>query len=143
LEFKYINMKRRPFFRSMLLGALASGLFSRETRAADHPAGQESLEPGEIRHMVIFDLSHAEGSVEAKKFLQDGIRILTGIPVVRNFQAFKQVSPKNDYQYGFSMVFASREDYSTYNQHPQHVAFVQDRWNKEVSRFLEIDFEDL
>ena len=127
----------------MVLGAIASGLFSREARSADLTAVQEPLTPGEIQHMVIFDLSYAEGSREAKKFLQDGTRILTGIPVVRNFQAFKQVSPKNDYQYGFSMVFASREDYSTYNQHPQHVAFVQDRWNKEVSRFLEIDFENL
>jgi hypothetical protein len=127
----------------MLLGTLASGLFSREARSAVLPADQRSLEPGAIQHMVIFDLSCTKGSGEAKKFLQDGIEILTGIPVVRNFQAFKQVSPKNDYQYGFSMVFASREDYSTYNQHPHHVAFVQDRWNKEVTRFLEIDFENL
>jgi hypothetical protein len=140
LEFKYINMKRRPFFKSMVLGTLASGLFSREARSADLPSDQGSLQQGAIQHMVIFDLSYTEGSGEAKKFLQDGTRILTGIPVVRNFQAFKQVSPKNDYQYGFSMVFASREDYSTYNQHPHHVAFVQDRWNKEVTRFLEIDF---
>ena len=57
------------------------------------------------------------------------------------FQAFKQVSPKNDYQYGFSMVFANQADYTTYNEHPDHVAFVQDRWMKEVSAFLEIDFE--
>jgi hypothetical protein len=133
-------MKRRPFFKSMVLGTLASGLFSREARSADLPSDQGSLQQGAIQHMVIFDLSYTEGSGEAKKFLQDGTRILTGIPVVRNFQAFKQVSPKNDYQYGFSMVFASREDYSTYNQHPHHVAFVQDRWNKEVTRFLEIDF---
>lgn len=124
----------------MVLGTLASGLFSREARSADLPSDQGSLQQGAIQHMVIFDLSYTEGSGEAKKFLQDGTRILTGIPVVRNFQAFKQVSPKNDYQYGFSMVFASREDYSTYNQHPHHVAFVQDRWNKEVTRFLEIDF---
>lgn len=127
----------------MALGTLASGMLSREARSMDHPAIRENLEPGEIQHMVIFDLSHAEGSGKAKKFLQDGTTILTGIPVVRNFQAFKQVSQKNDYQYGFSMVFTNREDYSTYNQHPHHVAFVEDRWNKEVSRFLEIDFESL
>lgn len=127
----------------MVLGTIASGLFSREARSADLAAVRESLIPGEIQHMVIFDLSYAEGSGEAKKFLQDGTRILTGIPVVRNFQAFKQVSSKNDYQYGFSMVFTNREDYSTYNQHPAHVAFVQDRWNNEVVRFLEIDFETL
>ena len=51
------------------------------------------------------------------------------------------MSVKNKYQYGFSMVFANQEDYSTYNNHPDHVAFVQDRWMKEVTDFLEIDFE--
>ena len=91
--------------------------------------------------MVIFNLSYPEGSADAGKFLADGTRILTGIPVVRNFQAFKQVGVKNDYQYGFSMVFSTREDYTTYNNHPDHVAFVQDRWLKEVTDFLEIDFQ--
>ncbi|MBE9518785.1 MAG: Dabb family protein, partial [Bacteroidetes bacterium] len=33
------------------------------------------------------------------------------------------------------------EDYNTYNQHPDHVAFVQERWLKEVTDFLEIDFK--
>ena len=93
----------------------------------------------EIQHMVIFNLPYAEGSVEADKFLEDGTRILTAIPVVNNFQAFHQVSEKNDYQYGFSMVFANQEDYNTYNMHPDHVAFVEERWMKEVTDFLEID----
>ena len=91
--------------------------------------------------MVIFNLPYPEGSADAEKFLADGTRILTGISVVRNFQAFKQVSVKNDYKYGFSMVFTNREDYTTYNNHPDHVAFVQDRWAGEVTEFLEIDFE--
>ena len=43
----------------------------------------------EIQHMVIFNLPYAEGSVEAGKFLEDGTRILTAIPVVKNFQAFQ------------------------------------------------------
>lgn len=127
----------------MTLGALASGLFTQEVRATDMHGDQEPLKEGEIQHMVIFNLAHPEGSAEAKRFLQDGKSILTGIPVVQNFQSFKQVSPKNEYQYGFSMVFANREDYSTYNQHPHHVAFVQDRWDREVTEFLEIDFTNL
>ena len=92
-----------------------------------------------LQHMVIFNLPYQAGSVKARTFLEDGTRILTAIPVVQNFQAFKQVSEKNDYQYGFSMVFANQEDYNTYNEHPDHVAFVQDRWLKEVTDFLEID----
>lgn len=95
----------------------------------------------EIQHMVIFNLPYPEGSEEARQFLEDGIRILTSIPVVQHFQAFRQVSEKNDYQYGFSMVFASQEDYDTYNNHPDHLAFVQERWTKEVTGFLEIDLK--
>ena len=92
-----------------------------------------------LQHMVIFNLPYQDGSVEARMFLEDGTRILTAIPVVQNFQAFKQVSEKNDYQYGFSMVFANQDDYDIYNNHPDHVAFVQERWLKEVTDFLEID----
>ncbi|NQU52594.1 MAG: Dabb family protein [Bacteroidetes bacterium] len=91
--------------------------------------------------MVIFNLPYPKESSKAIKFIQDGTRILTEIPVVQNFQAFNQVSIKNKFQYGFSMVFANPEDYKTYNNHPDHVAFVQDRWMKEVTDFLEIDFE--
>jgi len=95
----------------------------------------------EIQHMVIFNLPYPEGSWEARQFLEDGTRILTAIPVVQHFQVFRQVSGKNDYQYGFSMVFASQDDYDTYNNHPDHLAFVQERWTKEVTGFLEIDLK--
>ena len=99
------------------------------------------LNKGEIQHMVIFNLQSQKGTVQAKQFLEDGKRILSAIPVVQNFQSLNQVSVKNDYEYGFSMIFTNREDYDTYNNHPEHVAFVESRWEKEVSRFLEIDFE--
>ena len=99
------------------------------------------LKGAEIQHMVIFNLLYEEGSAEARIFLEDGKRILSAIPVVKSFQAFQQVSIKNNFQYGFSMVFANQEDYTTYNNHPDHVAFVQERWMKEVSEFLEIDFK--
>jgi hypothetical protein len=38
-------------------------------------------------------------------------------------------------------VFSDQDDYSTYNNHPDHVAFVEQRWMKEVTDFLEIDFK--
>jgi hypothetical protein len=134
-------MKRRTFFQGVGLTALFSGLLSQEALAKNTRMKDCSLKKEEVQHMVIFNLSYPEGSADAEKFLADGTRILTGIPVVRNFQAFKQVSVKNDYQYGFSMVFSNSEDYTTYNNHPDHVAFVQNRWLKEVTDFLEIDFQ--
>jgi len=55
----------------------------------------------------------------------------------------RQVSPKNDYHFGFSMEFADQKAYSGYNDHPDHVAFVRDRWMPEVEKFLEIDYVPL
>ncbi|MEK7718345.1 MAG: Dabb family protein [Bacteroidota bacterium] len=92
--------------------------------------------------MVIFDLKHEKGSEAETRFLADGKRILTHIPVVRDFRVLDQVSFKNDYHFGFSMFFSNRADYETYNNHQDHVAFVENRWKKEVTRFLEIDFKE-
>ncbi len=95
----------------------------------------------QIKHMVIFNLVYGAQSPETEKFLADGKALLTSIPVVREFEVLRQVSPKNDYDFGFSMVFDSQADYETYNNHPVHQSFVAERWLKEVSRFLEIDFK--
>lgn len=99
--------------------------------------------PTRIKHMVIFNLIHGKDSPLTEKFLSDGQRLLTSIPVVRDFEALLQVSAKNDYDFGFSMIFDSDKDYEEYNNHPIHRGFVEERWKKEVSRFLEIDFRDL
>ena len=133
-------MKRRKFFKGLGLATLFGGVFTQKAIAAGASPADFQLKGQEIQHMVIFNLPYKKGSSKAVKFLNDGNRILTGIPVVRNFQVFLQVSSKNEYQYGFSMVFSSREDYDAYNIHPDHVAFVEERWMKEVTDFLEIDF---
>jgi hypothetical protein len=41
------------------------------------------------------------------------------------------------------MDFADQAAYDGYNAHPRHVAFVRDRWDREVETFLEIDYEAL
>lgn len=95
-----------------------------------------------IRHTVVFTLKHAPGSAEEAAFLADGKRILTAIPGVQKFEALRQTSRKNgnDYAYGFSMEFADQAAYDGYDSHPDHLAFVRDRWIPEVSKFLEIDY---
>lgn len=95
-----------------------------------------------IIHSVIFTLKHAPGSDAERKFLNDAM-VLTTIPGVQNFRQFRQVSRKNDYRFGFSMEFADKAAYAGYDSHPEHVAFVRDRWVPEVERFLEIDYEEL
>ena len=95
-----------------------------------------------IRHTVVFTLKHAAGSPEEGAFLRDA-KVLAAIPGVESFEQLRQVSPKNDYAFGFLMEFADQAAYSAYNDHPDHVAFVRDRWVPEVERFLEIDYVPL
>ena len=92
-----------------------------------------------IRHTVIFVLKHAHGSLQEKMFLRDA-KVLTEIPGVTKFEQLRQVSKKNDYEFGFSMEFKDQAAYDAYNVHPKHVKFVRERWEREVERFLEIDY---
>ena len=96
-------MKRRNFFGKLGAASLFTGLFTREAISQGSLSPSSQLKSDEIQHMVIFNLPYKKGSSKAVKFLNDGNRILTGIPVVREFQVFLQVSAKNDFQYGFSM----------------------------------------
>lgn len=92
-----------------------------------------------IIHTVVFKTKHALGSEEERDFLKAGIA-LGELPMVRNFQCYKQVSKKNDFEFGFSMEFMSQRDYDAYNEHPEHRDFVQSRWQSEIEDFLEIDY---
>ena len=92
-----------------------------------------------IRHTVTFSLVHEPGSAEERDFLQ-AAEHLAGIPGVEAFELLAEVSPKNGYRYGISMEFADRSAYERYNEHPDHVRFVQERWLSEVSDFLELDY---
>jgi hypothetical protein len=96
------------------------------------------LTNGRIRHSVVFTLTHPEGSAEEADFL-DAIVRLEAIPGVEAFELMREVSPKNDYRFGLTMEFADPSAYSAYNEHPEHVTFVQSRWDAEVTDFLEID----
>ena len=40
------------------------------------------------------------------------------------------------------MEFADRAAYERYNEHPDHIRFVTERWLSEVRDFLELDYAD-
>lgn len=92
-----------------------------------------------IRHTVVFSLKHPSGSTAERDFLQAACA-LTVIEGVRNFECLRQTSPKNNYTFGLSMEFADEAAYAFYSEHPDHVAFVQQRWIPEVAEFMEIDY---
>jgi hypothetical protein len=92
-----------------------------------------------IRHTVAFTLVHPPGSERESNFLEAAEGLAT-IPDVEAFELLAEVSPKNDYRFGISIEFADRTAYDRYNEHPDHVRFVHDRWLSEVSEFLEVDY---
>jgi hypothetical protein len=92
-----------------------------------------------IRHTVVFTLKHPKGSAEEQDFFK-ALMKLAAIPGVENFECMKQISRKNDFEYGLSMEFANQQAYDKYNNNPEHVAFVQKRWLSEVENFMELDF---
>lgn len=92
-----------------------------------------------VRHTVVFSLRHDPGSAEAESFL-DALRSLGSIDGVRELEVVRQVSVKNTYGLGVVMEFDDQAAYEAYDAHPDHVAFVADRWDAEVTDFMEIDF---
>lgn len=99
-----------------------------------------ALEGTRIRHTVAFTPAHAPESREEDDFLA-AAALLEHIPGVEAFEILRETSPKNGYRFGISMEFADAAAYAAYNEHPEHVRFVQERWLVEVEAFLEIDYE--
>lgn len=93
-----------------------------------------------IKHSVIFKLKNTIDPTQQGSFFSAAGQ-LSAIPGVLNFEIHLQVSPKNNYEYGISMEFASQSDYDQYNNHPAHQAFIEKYWLTCVAEFLEIDYE--
>ncbi|HEY8663768.1 MAG TPA: Dabb family protein [Propionibacteriaceae bacterium] len=96
-----------------------------------------------IQHTVVFRLAHEAGSSAETEFLSTARTTLTAIPGVTEFTINRQVNPKSDLVWQFSMVFTDQAAYDAYNTHPGHVRFTTSRWQSEVAAFQEYDFETL
>lgn len=97
-----------------------------------------TLAEDRIRHSVTFTPTHAAGSREEADLLA-AIQALAAIPGVEAFELMREISPKNDYRYALTMEFSDASAYQAYTEHPEHVAFVNQRWDPEIADFLEID----
>jgi hypothetical protein len=87
----------------------------------------------------MFTLKHETGSDAEREFMESAL-ILAEIETVKRFERLRQVSMKCDHEFGFSMEFESMVDYETYDDHPIHIRFVNERWIPEVESFQEIDY---
>ena len=92
-----------------------------------------------IRHTVAFRLKHIPGSTAERDFLQAACE-LAKIAGVEKFECLRQRSVKNSFSFGLSMEFSDEAAYAFYSNHPDHTAFVQQRWIPEVEEFMELDY---
>ena len=129
-------MKRKDFLKTAT--ASVAGLAVASLASCTEATAE--LKPGEIQHTVMFKLASGKDSEATTKFLNDARRILSAIGSVKNFRIYKQVSPKTDFDFHFTMIFENQEAYTAYNEHPDHVGFVKERWVPEVTIFQEADF---
>ena len=98
------------------------------------------MEKVSIHHMIIFSLKHEAGSEAAEAFLRDAEHQLTLIPGVKQFRGFR-LKTSNPFDYGISMIFDSQEDYAAYATHPLHDNFEDNRWKREATRAMVIDYD--
>ena len=91
-----------------------------------------------IRHAALFRLKESKGTAGEASFLA-ALSTLRAIAGVQDFRIDREISPKNPFDYAVSMIFADQAAYNGYNDHPDHVAFVQNRWIPEVAEFMEHD----
>ena len=91
-----------------------------------------------IQHTVAFRL---DAAADADAFWRR-VDALSGIGGVRQFRVLRQVGQKNDFTHALSMYFESQAAYDGYNDHPDHVAFVQEVWLPSVADFVELDYVD-
>ena len=92
-----------------------------------------------IRHTVAFRLKNISAA-ESEAFFRE-LNDLKKIPGVKKFSVHAQVGKKNNFTHGVFMDFKSQEAYTAYNNHPQHVAFVKNYWEKYVEDFIELDYD--
>jgi len=95
-----------------------------------------------IIHTVVFKLKYGRDSDEEKNFLS-AAKQLASIPGVKNLQSFRQISKKNDFDFGLSMEFETMETYEAYNRHDDHQSFIKNYWIDAVEDFMEIDYKQL
>lgn len=90
-----------------------------------------------MQHTVTFRLNE---DVDQEWFLAKA-RELANVPGVLEFEVLQQVGQKaTQFHLALSMWFNSDADYASYNDHPEHVDFVENVWIPNVAEFLELDY---
>ncbi len=91
-----------------------------------------------IRHAGLFNFKNNVTNQEKDDFFV-ALKALSNIPGVQELEISRQISPKNNFQFAFSMCFDSNELMTAYASNPKHDDFVQHFWLTFVADFMEVD----
>ena len=94
-----------------------------------------------INHGVVFTLKK-DSVLSQEEFFAEALK-LKKLDMVKKFKIVRETSSKNQFEFGLFMKFKTPEAYELYNNHPDHVSFVQNIWIPNIEDFMEIDYEKL
>ena len=73
-----------------------------------------------IHHSVYFKFKLGLSAIEIQDFFK-AANLLSAIPGVQNFEVVKEISPKNDFEFGLSMVFVMLAPMESRNERMQGI----------------------
>ncbi len=130
---------------SLLWGCVSNGShYDRPTgndRGDSSTVGTTAPRPASINHVVFFKLTDA---AKADALVADCDKLLAGIPSVTSYFCGRHIDTGRDsvddgYDVGLYVGFDSKEGYSAYLVHPDHLALVA-KWGPD---FAEVQVRDV
>ncbi|WDE95416.1 Dabb family protein [Lentisphaera profundi] len=94
-----------------------------------------------INHGVVFTLKK-DSALSREEFFAEALKLKKINPVIK-FKIVRETSSKNTFEFGLFMKFQNPEAYALYNNHPDHLHFIQNIWIPNIEDFMEIDFEKI
>lgn len=99
-----------------------------------------------VEHVILFNVSPPQGESadeHAATLMRDGRDILGAIPGVRRVFVGTSVKPDSRYRHCWLVRFVHPRVIDSYREHPDHVAFADERFRPVAGDRVSIDFEEI
>lgn len=97
------------------------------------------------KHIILFNFMDSVPEVTALQLLNELGQLREVIPQIKAYcygKNDRHNRHNKEYQYAFVMTFSTREDRYIYQNHPAHIALVENRVSPVVSDAIVFDLED-
>lgn len=96
-----------------------------------------------VEHRILYNAAPGEGERQARAMLADGRKRLGAIPGVRSVCTGRATRMNSKYQHCWPVRFAHPDAIASYRDHPDHVAFADEKFRPLAPDRLSIDFEEI